>query len=88
MATVTLELYGIARKRAGTETVRVEAATLREALAALERTCPRLSGEVVRDGCLAPHWRASLDGKRFVDAPEDALPAGARVLILSGLAGG
>jgi molybdopterin converting factor small subunit len=85
---VTLELYGIARRRAGTDAVRVPAGTLSEALCALERACPALAGEVVRDGRLAPHWRASLDGKRFLDGPDSALPAGSRVLILSGLAGG
>jgi hypothetical protein len=85
---VTLELYGIARKRAGTDCVRVAAATLSEALTALERAHPALAGEVVRGGRLAPHWRASIDGKRFLDGPDAPLPAGSRVLILSGLAGG
>lgn len=88
MDDVTLELYGIARKRAGTETVRVAAGTLSEALSALERAHPALSGEVVKDGRLAPHWRASLDGKRFLDVPDAPLAAGSQVLILSGLSGG
>jgi sulfur-carrier protein len=85
---VTLELYGIARRRAGTDVVTVAAGTLSEALCALERAHPALAGEVVSGGRLAPHWRASLDGKCFLDLPDAALPAGSRVLILSGLAGG
>jgi molybdopterin converting factor small subunit len=85
---VTLELYGIARRRAGTASVSVRAATLGQALAALEEAHPALSGEVVRSGRLAPHWRASLDGKAFVEEPATPLPAGAKVLVLSALAGG
>ena len=88
MATVTLELYGIARRRAGTETVTVAAGTLSEALLALERAHPALSGEVVRAGRLAPHWRASLEGGRFLETADAPLPPGSHVVILSGLAGG
>ena len=47
-----------------------------------------LSGEVVRGGLLAPHWRASLEGTRFLDDADEPLPPGARVVILSGLSGG
>jgi molybdopterin converting factor small subunit len=85
---VTLELYGIARKRAGRAEFRASADTLGEALLALERAHPALSGEVVREGRLAAPWRASLDGKAFVDDPATPLRADARVVILSGLAGG
>ena len=88
MDTVTLELYGIARRRAGTEAVTVAATTLSEALAALECAFPALSGEVVCGGLLAPHWRASLDGTRFLTDAEEPLPPGSRVVILSGLSGG
>jgi molybdenum cofactor guanylyltransferase len=85
---VTVELFGIAARRAGRAEVVVHAATLGAALVALERACPRLAGEVVTGGRLAPHWVASVDGRRFVDAPDVPLPDGARVLVLSSLAGG
>jgi molybdopterin converting factor small subunit len=88
MASVTLELYGIARRRAGVAEVDVAAGTLGEALAGLERRFPALSGEVVAGGRLAAHWRASVEGRAFVDDPATPLPPGARVAILSGLAGG
>lgn len=88
MRRITLELYGIARRRAGTDRVTVDADTLSEALLALERACPALAGEVVTAGRLAPHWRASLDGGRFLDATNEVLPPDARIVILSGLAGG
>jgi molybdopterin converting factor small subunit len=85
---VVLELYGIARRRAGREEVAVEAATLGEALCALVREVPDLEGEVVRDGELLADWRANLSGARFVRAPTTPLPPGSRVLILSAIAGG
>jgi molybdopterin converting factor small subunit len=88
VAGVTLELYGIARRRAGVAHVATDAATLGAALFDLERRYPSLSGEVVAGGRLAPHWRASLSGRAFVEDPATPLPPGTRVAILSGIAGG
>ena len=88
MPRVTVELYGIAARRAGREALAVEAETLSEALRELERACPALAGEVLRDGKPAPHWTTNLDGMRFVDEPTTPLADGARVLLLSSLAGG
>lgn len=88
MAHVTIELYGIARRRAGRETVAVEGFTLGDALVALERAAPALRGEVVTDGTLAPHWRVALDGTTFVGDPATALVEGSRWVLLSSLAGG
>jgi len=87
LASVTLELYGIARRRAGVAEVAVDAATLGEALARLEERYPSLGGEVVRGGRLVSHWRATV-GDGFVEDPATPLARGARVAILSGLAGG
>ena len=88
MASVVVELYGIAAKRAGRASVAVEATTLAGALRALEAAYPALSGEILRDGRPAPHWAVNVDGKRFVEESTLPLPAGARVLLLSSLAGG
>ncbi len=88
MARVTIELYGIARRRAGREAITLDAATLRDALRALAREVPPLSGEILVDGAAAPHWRVSLDGARFLEDGDEALPEGARLLLLSSLAGG
>ena len=88
MARVTIELYGIARKRAGRESVVVEAVTLRDALLALERTAPALRGEVVTQGALAPHWRMALDGATFMEDGATPLVDGTRWVLLSSLAGG
>jgi len=88
MARVTIELYGIARRRAGRESLALEAATLRDALLALETASPPLAGEILVDGAPAPHWRVSLDGTRFLEDGAEVLPDGARLLLLSSLAGG
>jgi molybdopterin-guanine dinucleotide biosynthesis protein A len=85
---VVVELYGVAARRAGRAEVEVEGRTLKEALADLGRRVPALEGEVVRRGGLGPHWIASLDGRRFTDDVGAPLAPGARVLLLSSLAGG
>jgi molybdopterin-guanine dinucleotide biosynthesis protein A len=85
---VTFELFGVAAKRAGAAEVEAEGETLRQALADLGRRVPALEGEVLRRGALAPHWIASLDGRSFTDDCIAPLAAGARVILLSALAGG
>ena len=85
---VTFELYGVAAQRAGRAEVEVEGRTLKEALADLARRVPALEGEVVRRGALAPHWVVSFDGRRFTGDVGEPLASGARLLLLSSLAGG
>lgn len=85
---VRVEFYEGARQRAGVGQVDVVAATLGEALAAVERQFPRLAPDVVTGGRLAPHWRASVNGRGFVEDPATALSDGDAVLLLSALAGG
>jgi molybdopterin converting factor small subunit len=87
-ATVTVEFFGIPRQRAGRAELAVEADTLLQALAAVQRACPGLTGLVRPDGRLAPHYLVSVDGRRFVSEAEERLPAGARLLLLSADAGG
>lgn len=85
---VPVELYGIAAQRAGRPVVRAEGVSLREVLLDLEQRVPALSGEVLAGGATQPHWVASVDGGRFMHTDDEPLPAGARVLLLSSLAGG
>ena len=84
---VTVEFFGVPRARAGRAELAVEAATVAEALAAVERACPGLNG-LVRAGKLAPHYLLSINGERFVADGGDALRPGDRVLLLSADAGG
>jgi molybdopterin-guanine dinucleotide biosynthesis protein A len=86
---VRIELYDLARARAATAFVSVRADTLGGALLALADDHPALVPEVLSaDGGLAPHWRASLGGERFVDDPAAPLPPDTPILLLSALAGG
>ena len=83
-----IELFGIARARAGAEYVEVDASTLGEALRALAEVCPGVVPEVVNGAGLSPHFVASLNGERFVS--DAALKLGPRdtLLILGAQAGG
>jgi molybdopterin converting factor small subunit len=85
---IEVELYGIARARAGVSEVELEATTLEELLRALAAAHPALDGEVVCDGALADGWLVSLDGERFLDEPGTPLPADAKLLLISAQAGG
>ncbi len=86
---VRIELFDIARARAGTACATVRAATLGGALLALADACPALvPGVLTADGGLAPHWRASLGGERFIDDAAAVLPPHTPILLLSALAGG
>ncbi len=88
MGRVRVELYGIPRLRAGRPTVEVEAATLGEALEALERDCPGLGADVIVGGRLHPACRASDGAERFVDDPAERLDPARPLILLSADAGG
>jgi len=89
-AFLRVELYGIARQRAGREAVDVpSSATLGEALGLLADAVPELVGSVIAvDGGLAAGSIASLDGTRFVTDPATPLPEGRPLLLLPASAGG
>ena len=88
MARITIELFGIARRRAGLAAADIDAATLGEALRALAARHPLLEGEVVRDGAVVAPWRVSLEGIRFLTDGAEPLVEGTRLVVLSSLAGG
>lgn len=83
-----VELFGIARARAGRERVELAAASLGEAVRALAEACPGLVPEVIDDGALTSAFLASLNGERFVSGPETPLEEGDVLLILGAQAGG
>ncbi len=87
MAIVRVEFLGISRERAGTPELEVEADTLGQLLAVLERRFPSFDG-VVNGGRLSSAFRANLNGDRFVSDPLTRLSAGDSLLILSADAGG
>ena len=83
-----IELYGIARARAGAERVDVAAGNLAEALRALAEACPELVPEVVADGRLTDGFLASLNGERFLADDGARLREDDTLLILGAQAGG
>ena len=83
-----IELFGIARARAGCEQVAVEARTLGEALRALASEHPALVPEVIDGDRLSANFLASKNGEHFLSDPEAALDPGDTVLILGAQAGG
>ena len=87
--TIRIELFGIARARAGRAEVEVEAETVAEALAELGRAVPALAeAGVIEGGALGRGWLLSIDGERFVDAGDASLSAGGRLLLIPAQAGG
>lgn len=74
-----LELYGIARLRAGRPALDVDAASVGEALAALGRACPGLD---------PAHLLLSLNGERFVSDPAIPLAPTDTLVVLNAEAGG
>lgn len=91
--TLTVELFGVARSRAGVGTVAVDvpaAATLGDALAALAAALPALVGPVLApDGrALQPGSAASEDGGPLLRDPASSLSPGRPLLLLPASAGG
>ena len=85
-----IELFGVARARAGVAELEVEAETLADALRALAARCPGVVPDVVdrTDGTLAPAFLVSLNGERFVREPQTPLAKGDTLLLLGAQMGG
>ena len=85
---ITVELFGIPRQRAGVATAEAEGARLDEVVADLARRFPRLAEECFSGGRLKVGTLVNLNGQRFVSDPATALQPGDAILILSADAGG
>lgn len=88
MQKVTVELFGLARHRAGCAEVIAEGHTVGDLLRAVANLCPGIGGFLNADGTLSRHYLVSVDGERFVGDPDEEFPAGSRLLILGADAGG
>jgi hypothetical protein len=86
--TVTVELLGLARHRAGCAEVVVSGRTVAELLRAVGIACPGLCGVLRNDGIISRQYLVSLDGERFISDPAAEVPAGGRLLILGADPGG
>ncbi|MDI3289102.1 MoaD/ThiS family protein [Polyangium sp. 15x6] len=85
---VTIELYGVARLRAGREAIEVAARSLGEALSALGTACPALEPLIVAGGRLAPGWLVALNGAQITANLETPLGDEDVVVLVSADAGG
>jgi molybdopterin converting factor small subunit len=85
---VTVEFFGIPRQRAGRAELRVSAASVTEALAAVQAVCPRLVDLRAADGRIAANYLVSINGNGFVTDPSAAMHPGDHLLVLSADAGG
>ena len=86
--TITVELFGIPRARAGLAMTTAEGESLGTVLADLADRFPLLAASCITEGQLRPGFIASLDGERFVSDPQTRLRDGDTVLLLSMDAGG
>jgi molybdopterin converting factor small subunit len=87
-AVVTIELFGVPRMRAGVDQVKVEAASIGEALRALAEACPVLGRGVVREGALSPSYMIAVNGLQMTADPRTELRDGDVLVLLSADAGG
>ena len=85
---IRVELFGVARLRAGAAGVMVRGAELGEALADLGTVCPALEGPVVVAGLLRPSFAVNINGDRFVTDPATRLEDGDSLIVLDLDAGG
>ncbi len=84
---ITVEFYGMARRRAGRADLRVQARTVADALSGAAHDLSGLSG-LVDDGRLSPHYLVSVNAGPFLTSLNATLSPGDRVLVLSADAGG
>jgi molybdopterin converting factor small subunit len=85
---VRIEFYGIPRRRAGVDSVDVDARSVAAALAALDARMPEFARTCLRDGRLRAGYIANLNGRTFLSDPHTPLHDGDALLILSTDAGG
>ena len=85
---ITVELFGIPRERAGVARTISAGASLGDVLADLAKRFPELAAGCIDGRHLRPGFTANLGGQRFVTAAETPLTEDETVLILSLDAGG
>lgn len=85
---VAVELFGIARSRAGVARTVAEGESLGDVLEELGRRFPQLAEACIDGRRLRSGFIANLGGNRFISAPETSLEEGDTVMLLSLDAGG
>ena len=85
---IRVEFFGVARQRAGTASIEIEAGTLGEALNAAADRLPEFGRACVAGVRLQPAFIANVNGEFFTSDPAAPLADGDSLLILSADAGG
>jgi molybdopterin converting factor small subunit len=85
---IAVELFGIARDRAGLARTSADGSNLGDVLADLARKFPALAEACIDGRTLRPGFTANVSASRFVTSPETPLREGDVVLLLSTDAGG
>ena len=86
--TITFELFGVPRLRAGIGRIDLSAGRVDEALAALLTHCPALGDMVLSAGRVAPAYRLCLNAEMFDPAPDTLLVEGDSLLLMAADVGG
>lgn len=87
-ASITIELFGVPRARAGCSEIQVVATTVREAIEKAIQQCAGLNAVINLDFQRQPQSLLSLDGRTFITDLDQPLKPGDRLLLLSADAGG
>lgn len=85
---VVVELFGIARARAGVDRTTADGQSLGDVLTDLATRFPELATTCIDGNALRPGFIANLGGNQFVSAPDTVLKSGDTVMLLSLDAGG
>lgn len=85
---ITVEFFGIPRRRAGCAEMHLPAATVAGVLTAVCQRCPQWTDLLRPDGRLAEHYLLSLEGNRFLTDLTEPLQPGSHLLLLSADPGG
>lgn len=85
---IRLEFYGVARRRAGRESLAVNAETVAEALREALVVAPGLSECCTAEGRLRAGYIVNLNGREFLHNTEARVAEGDSILLLSADAGG
>jgi molybdopterin converting factor small subunit len=86
--TVTVEFFGLVRHWTGAASLKVEAATLGQALIATGTRFPELVPLCIDGGELQPGFLANINSQRFTTDPTVMLEPGDAVLLISADVGG
>lgn len=85
---ITVEFFGIARKRAGIASIEIEADTLGNSFDALATRLPHWAEACLDDGRLKPTFLANINSRTFVTDRTHQLNDGDHLLILAADVGG